>query len=457
MAPHFRFVIPLTCVVAITLSAASIPVSSCHATDADRPNILIIVGDDMGYADVGFHGCKDIPTPNLDKLANDGVRFTNGYVSGPYCSPTRAGLMTGRYQQRFGHEFNPGNRQAGLPVTEKTLADRLKGAGYTTALIGKWHMGAQPQFHPNRRGFDQFFGFLGGAHDYFKSEDLFRDDRPVSSNEYLTDAIARESVSFIQNQRQKPWLLCMTFNAVHTPLQADDDRLARFASIEDKTRRTYAAMMVAMDEAIGRVRKALDETDQTNRTVIAFISDNGGPTMPGTTMNGSINKPLRGSKRTTLEGGIRIPFLLTWPGRLKPAKYDRPVIQMDLHATALAVAGVQLPTEPKLDGVNLLPYLNGEKQDEPHRALFWRLGDQAAIRVGRYKLVRYDKNADSLSGERRQGSTNWKLYDLENDIGESNDLSETQSDKARELQREWKEWDRTLVEPLWDGRRLPTK
>jgi arylsulfatase A-like enzyme len=204
----------------------------------ERPNILLIVGDDMGYADVGFHGCKDIPTPNLDKLATDGVRFTNGYVSGPYCSPTRAGLLTGRYQTRFGHEFNPGGGMAGLPVTEKTIADRMKAVGYKTALIGKWHLGAQNSMHPQQRGFGDFFGFLGGAHDYFSPNGILRGTEAADEKEYLTDALGREASAFIERNQKDPWLLCLTFNAVHTPMQANDARLAKFAEISDKQRRT---------------------------------------------------------------------------------------------------------------------------------------------------------------------------------------------------------------------------
>jgi arylsulfatase A-like enzyme len=416
---------------------------------AEKPNILVIVGDDMGYADVGFHGCKDIPTPHLDRLAADGVRCTNGYVTGPYCSPTRAGLMTGRYQQRFGHEFNPGGKEAGLPVTETTLAQRLHGAGYRTALIGKWHLGDADRFHPQQRGFDEFFGFLGGAHDYFTDNGLLRGRESIKEPEYLTDALGREGSAFVKQHQNAPWFLALTFNAVHTPMQADDARLLKFAGIKNRNRLTYAAMMVAMDDAIGRVRQTLAETKQSERTLIVFISDNGGPTMPGVTVNGSDNAPLRGSKRTTLEGGIRVPFLVTWPGRLKPGVYDQPVIQLDAHATALAAAGVQ--AETALDGVNLLPYLSGEQTGAPHAALFWRFGEQWAIRAGDYKLVRYDNNADTLTGKANQGVSPVRLYHLKTDIGEARDRAAAEPQTVQRFQAQWDEWNATLAKPLWGG------
>ena len=418
-----------------------------------KPNILVILSDDMGYADVGFHGCKDIPTPNLDALAASGVRFTNGYVSGPYCSPTRAGLMTGRYQTRFGHEFNPGSGNGGLPLTETTLADRLKAAGYITGLVGKWHLGGQPQFHPRRRGFDEFFGFLGGGHNYFRSAGIFRDFAPVDEEEYLTDAFGREAAAFIDRHQSQTWFLYLAFNAVHTPMQADDARLNKFTGIEDKKRRTYAAMMSALDEAVGRVMKKLSAAGLQDDTLVFFINDNGGPTMPGTTINSSRNDPLRGSKRTTLEGGIRVPFLVSWPGRIKPGVYNEPVIQLDAHVTALAAAGAEVQPQWQLDGVNLLPFLSGRKTGAPHDALYWRFGRQTAIRMGDYKLVRYDSNADTRTGVRNQPVTAARLYRLSDDIGETKDLADALPDKAKELQSKWDVWNATLVKPLWGDRK----
>jgi arylsulfatase A-like enzyme len=438
----------------------------------------------MGYADIGVHGCADIPTPNLDALAAAGVRCTSGYVSGPYCSPTRAGLMTGRYQTRFGHEFNPGNAQQrrqraqanpdsldqpqteaqqsrragrgrnaiGLPVSETTIADRLKEAGYATGLVGKWHLGGANRFRPQRRGFDEFFGFHGGAHPYFPEEraQIFRGTERVDEKDYLTDALAREAVAFIDRHRDEPFFLYLAFNAVHTPMHATDERLEKFKSISDERRRTYAAMMSAMDDAIGAVVTKLRDSQLEENTLVFFISDNGGPTMPGTAGNASRNEPLRGSKRTTLEGGIRVPFFVKWPGHILAGKvYGHPVIQLDILPTALAAAQVETAPDADIDGVNLLPYLNGENTDPPHDALYWRFGQQMAIRQGDWKLVRYDPRVDGMTGR----ATESKLYNLAADVGETNDLIDDEPERAQALQVAWDEWNQSNVRPLWrDGR-----
>lgn len=421
--------------------------TSLSAIADDRPNILIIVGDDMGYADVGWHGCVDIPTPNLDSLALAGARFSNAYVSGPYCSPTRAGLLTGRYQTRFGHEFNPTGQQ-GMPVSERTLADRLKAVGYKTGIVGKWHLGNQKEMHPQQRGFDEFYGFLGGSHSYFQRNGFFRGKEPVRDMDYATDAFGREAVSFIERHRESPWFLYLAFNAVHTPMDATDDRIAKFPNEANKTRKTYNAMMLAMDEAVGTVRNKLAETDQLDNTLIFFFSDNGGPTMVGVTVNGSRNTPLRGSKRTTLEGGIRVPFFVVWPKRIKPMVYDRLAIQLDVHATALSAAGIDISSINGLEGIDLIPYLSGDRTSEPHDALYWRFGDQMAVRAGDWKLVKYDTNADKQTGNSRE-VTPYKLYNLSTDIHEDNDLSASNPEKVEELKTMWANWNQSNIAPLW--------
>ncbi len=473
-----------TCIGQVFVCGAT--ASTLEAAQASRPNIVVIVGDDMGYGDIGVHGCTDIPTPNIDALANAGVRCTNGYVSGPYCSPTRAGLLTGRYQTRFGHEFNPGNNQRrqraqqaaqaeqgaqeqpteqaerprgggsrrarfGLPLSETTIADRLKAAGYATGLVGKWHLGGGNRFHPQQRGFDEFFGFVGGAHPYFPGQGpaILRGNEDVEEKEYLTDAFAREAIAFIDRHREEPFFLYLAFNAVHTPMHATDERLEKFKSIGDERRRTYAAMMSAMDDAIGAVLGKLRDVQLEENTIVIFVSDNGGPTMPGTSGNASINKPLRGSKRTTLEGGVRVPFFVKWPGRLPAGKvYDQPVIQIDILPTALAAAQSEIPSDANIEGVNLLPYLSGENAEPPHDALYWRFGQQMAIRQGDWKLVRYDPQVDGMTGR----ATESKLYNLAADIGESNDLMDEEPERAAALQAAWDEWNTSNVLPLWrDG------
>jgi arylsulfatase A-like enzyme len=439
--------------VGLAWSAAAV------AAGASKPNVVVLLADDLGYGDLGFQGGRDIPTPNLDALARSGVRFTSGYVSGPYCSPTRAGLLTGRYQQRFGHEFNPGEGPAqllGLPLSQTTLANRLRAAGYATGLVGKWHLGSAPEFHPQKRGFDEFFGFLGGAHTYFVGEsvDVYRGTQVVTEKAYLTDAFSREAVAFIDRHKEHPFFLELAFNAVHTPMDATDARLARFASIENKPRRTYAAMLSALDEAVGAVIDKLRAAGLEENTLIVFLSDNGGPTMLGTTINASRNDPLRGSKRTTLEGGIRVPFVLSWKGKLPVgAVYAQPIIQLDLLPTFLAAAGVSAEPGWGLDGVNILPHLTGQVSTPPHDTLYWRLGEQAAIRRGDWKLVRYDRTLDTpgARSDARTGTkvTPFRLYNLASDIGEAHDLSGAQPEKVKELTTAWEAWSSQLAQPLW--------
>lgn len=429
---------------------------------AGRPNILLIYSDDMGYADVGFHGCQDIPTPHLNALAASGVRCSNGYVSASICSPSRAGLMTGRYQQRFGHEFNLGgnsNYAPGLPLTERTLADRLKGAGYATGVVGKWHLGELPEYAPQQRGFDEFFGFFPSTHKYFADNEdagIFRGTTKVRETEYLTDAFAREAISFIDRHRSHPFFLYLAFNAVHEPQEATASKLKQFESIADPRRRNYAAMLSSMDDAIGRVIQALRDRSLEESTLIFFCNDNGGPTLPTIPNNGSRNSPFRGSKRTTLEGGNRVPFVVTWKGVL-PADtvYDPPVMQLDIFPTALAAAEVTADDgakDPKkahlsIDGVNLLPYLKGQQANAPHETLYWRIGPQMAVRKGDWKLVRYTPAADPGFTETKIANnalTPPRLFNLANDPGEANDLAATNSQIVTELQAAWDAWNAQL-------------
>lgn len=431
----------------------------CYHTagQTKRPNIVVIVADDMGYADIGVHGSKDIPTPHIDSLAKDGIRFTDAYVTGPYCSPTRAGLLTGRYPQRFGHEYNiglmrPEHRDVGLPLSEKTLADMLRAAGYRTALVGKWHLGSAPRFHPNERGFDEFFGFLGGSHAYVhpqpEGNPIFDGRTIVREIPYLTDAFSARAASFIDRQKSSPFFLYLAFNAVHTPLQTTEKYLARFPSIKDPMRQKYAAMLSAMDDAIGQTLAALKAAGIEDNTLVLFFSDNGGPTIYGG-LNGSSNAPLRGSKATTFEGGIRVPFILKWKkaGLGAGSTYSHPIIQLDVLPTVLAAAGVK-PTK-ELDGVNLFPFLTRGSKKKPHDALYWRTGGAMAIRKGDWKLVRSPGRAVGDDPSILDPLTGTELYNLKEDIGETTDVALKNPDKAKELAEAWRQWAETLSKPGW--------
>ena len=423
----------------------------------NRLNIVVIAADDMGYADSGVSGSRDIPTPNIDALAAKGIRFTDAYVSGPVCSPTRAGLMTGRYQQRFGHEFNmslgPIYRDVGLPLEEVTIADRLKAAGFHTALIGKWHLGYGPRFRPMQRGFDEFFGFLGGQHSYVNPatelNPVYDGDKVVTQAPYLTDALADRAVDFIHRQTSQPFFLYLAFNAVHLPLQATDKYLARFQSIPDERRRTYAAMLSAMDDGIGRVLAALREKNLERNTLIVFFDDNGGPTTQGGT-NGSINAPLRGSKGQTWEGGIRVPFIISWKGQLPEGKTDsHPIIQLDIMPTALSAAGVTVKPEWKLDGVNLLPFLTGKMSSPPHEALYWRFGASMAIRKREWKLVKTGNAQAAGDVTVVKDLSGAELYNLKDDIGEQHNLAAAHPEIVKELGDVWQRWNKELAKPGW--------
>ena len=424
-----------------------------------RPNIVLIVSDDMGYADIGIHGSSDIPTPNIDALARGGIRFTNAYVSGPYCSPTRAGLMTGRYQQRFGHEFNPDRtlrHKLGLPLTEVTMANYLREAGYRTALFGKWHLGKGEEFHPMSRGFDEFFGFLDGDHSYIDPElngpDPLLDGRkPVTETPYLTDAFTDRAVDFIKRQKSQPFFLYLAYNAVHTPMQAPEKYLNRFPNVADKTRRTYAAMLSAMDDGIGRVLAALRDAGLEENSLIIFLNDNGGPTMQGTTINGSSNAPLRGSKRQTWEGGIRVPLIIQWKGKFPAGKIDpRPIIQLDVLPTALSAAGLKPKPRSNFDGVDLLPFLTGKRSGRPHNALYWRLGEHMAIREGDWKLVKTGEGrlfgADAAAADYLSSV---QLFNLAADVSESRNVAAENPKKVEQLVASWKLWNKMLAKPLW--------
>ena len=436
------------------------------ATQERPPNLIVIMTDDQGYADVGFNGCKDIPTPHIDSIAANGVRFTDGYVCYSVCSPSRAGFMTGRYPQRFGFERNPqwapNNRESGLPLGETTLADVLGKAGYRNGLIGKWHLGAHPDLHPLKRGFHEFFGHLGGGHRYFP-EDLtlkntnqaknegdtyllwiLRDDTPVPTTQYLTDEFSDEAVRFIKKNSKQPFFLYLAYNAPHTPLQASGKYLARFPNIKNEKRRTYAAMVSAVDDGVGQVLATLREHGIEENTLVVFLSDNGGPT----SSNASNNHPLRGEKGSPWEGGFRVPFAMQWPESIpKGTVYQKPVTALDIFATITAGAGVPANPERPLDGVNLVPYLNGKNTGTPHEAIYLRMFDKGAytVRSGDTKLI--------IEGTGKEP----ELYDLKADIGETKNLAMTHKEELAALEQKRLAWDKQLVPPVFDGLKMKPK
>jgi arylsulfatase A-like enzyme len=439
--------------LATSLLAFGVVISPIRGASASiagqRPNILLIVSDDQGYADTGFHGSREIVTPHLDRLASRGIRFTNGYVTHAFCSPSRAGLMTGRYQQRFGHErnvyYDPADRREGLPTTETLLPAHLKSAGYVTGWIGKWHLGAAPEFSPRQRGFTETFGFIGGGHRYRDwkvnpaveyTVPVERNGQPVEVRGHLTTALGNEAAAFVQRHSKEPWFLYLAFNAPHTPHEPTDERLARFDAIKDPLRRKYAAQISLMDDAIGETLAALHASGQDERTLIFFFSDNGGPPAQ---INGADNAPLRGAKGTVYEGGFRVPFLMAWPGRLAAGATEHRVVSaIDVFATTLGAAGVAMPTDPHYDSVDLMPFLTGRNSGEPHARLFWRSGSQWAIREGEWKLVRIRGKPD-------------ELYHLARDIGETKDLARAEPAITTRLARALEAWNAELIDPVFPG------
>ncbi|MEZ6121964.1 MAG: sulfatase-like hydrolase/transferase [Planctomycetaceae bacterium] len=474
-------------VFCLVLLASPVSVARAASETDRRPNVVVLVADDLGYGETGCQGNSQIPTPHIDSIARRGVRMTSGYVTASFCSASRAGLLTGRYQTRFGYEFNPigaqnEEPQAGLPVNEQTLADVLHDAGYSTALIGKWHLGGTAKYHPQRRGFDEFFGFLHEGHfyvpppfngvttmlrrralpdgstgqwvspngreirsthmghdepDYDADNPLLRSGQPVSEDAYLTTALTREAVSFIDRHADHPFFLYLAYNAVHSPLQATDETLKRFAHLPDIHRRIFAGMLSSLDDSVGEVLGRLAAHQLERRTLIFFISDNGGPTRELTSSNG----PLRGEKGSMYEGGLRVPFLVSWPGRIpEQSVYGSPVVSLDIFATAVAAAGVQQQVRGNPDGVNLLPFLDGSDQGRPHDTLYWRCGGRAALRHHQWKIVKPSS---------RNSSEPWQLFDLDADLSETTDLAESQSGVRDDLVQRWKVLNAEMSDPVW--------
>ena len=432
-----------------------------------KPNIVFILGDDLGYCDVSMYGCKEIPTPNIDSIGKNGIRFTNGYVSAPVCSPSRAGLMTGRYQQRFGFEFNAGplqrainNKDMGLPLTEITLAQVMKKSGYATGMVGKWHLGMNDRYMPTQRGFDEYFGFLFGANLYVDpnkpgvitrtgtegggssqgsrspQNPIYRNTTPVEEDQYLTDAFAREAVAYIDRHQREPFFLYAPFNAPHEPFQVTQKYFDRFPNVKDERRRVYMAMVSALDDAVGAILRKLRDTGLEKNTLVVFLSDNGCATYT----NACTNDPLRLGKLTHLEGGFRVPFAMQWPAKLKSGIVsDQVISSLDLFPTAVAMAGGELPKDRSYDGVDLLPFLTGQKKAAPHEVLCWRNGPNAAVRKGDWKLFK--------------GGDHYWLFDLSKDIGEQKNLAAARPEIVEQLKNELAKWEAQMKEPLWPCRK----
>ena len=423
------------------------------------PNLIVIMTDDQGYADVGFNGCEDIPTPNIDAIANNGVKFTRGYVTYPVCGPSRAGFLTGRYQGRFGFSdnpsINPNDPSAGLPVEEETIAEVLKKSNYNNAIIGKWHMGTHPRFHPLERGFDYFFGFLSGGHNYFPEKlninDLsevkrkwqwyatkIKENRTVVEIEdYLTDELSQSAVKYIEKQvsNDQHFMLYLAYNAPHTPLQATPKYLSRFDHIKDPKRKTYAAMVSAVDDGVGQILKTLKKSGIEENTIVVFLSDNG-----GAKNNGSDNRPLRGRKSDLFEGGIRVPFAMQWKGTIPAGMtYEKNVSSLDIMATIVAQNKISIDKKRTLDGVNLIPFLNGENDSEPHDYLFWRKikYNAMAVMIGDQKLVKNKRNDFK------------EMFNLSSDLSETYNLIEKNNTQSKSMQLEWDLWNAELIDCIF--------
>lgn len=449
----------LTKLLAIACLVASMSSEVAAQPDARTkpgPSVVLILMDDIGYGDIGSYGVKDARTPNLDRLAREGVRLTDAYANASNCSPTRAGLISGQYQQRYGIEWPlgsvPGDSARGLPVTGTSLPALLKKNGYATGLIGKWHLGDKPEFGPLAHGFDEFFGFLGGALDYYTHRrgdgrpDLYENTTPIETPAYLTDEITRRAVSFVDRHSNGPFFLEVAYNAVHWPFEPPDMAPSSRHGVPQPavagergeglyqgpdatvpaTRRDYVRMLERADEGVGKILAELDRRGLTKNTLVIFTNDNGGEWL-------SRNAPLSNRKSTLWEGGIRVPLILRWPGQLPANKSSAQVaITMDLTASILAVTGSAAPATYRPEGINLLPSLGGQSQIV-ERQLFWRRPRpvlQRAVRSGRWKLL--------------EDGGNFYLFDVSADPGERHDLTAEHPELVRKLNAALDQWEKDV-------------
>tara|TARA_B100001027_G_scaffold106144_1_gene73076 strand:+ start:199 stop:1578 length:1380 start_codon:yes stop_codon:yes gene_type:complete len=412
---------------------------SCSSINDSKPNIIIILADDAGYSDFGFMGSDEIKTPNLDQLALDGVIFNNAYVSASVCSPSRAGLLTGMYQQRFGHECNlDSDVNNSFDPNQITIAEALKTEGYTTGLIGKWHLGDKTQNHPLKNGFDYFWGFISGARNYFYDpnevnrnsiRNVVENYSQTNFEGYLTDVLGEKAIRFIDknNQSNNPFFLFLSFNAPHTPMQAKEEVLEKF---KDNPRQVYASMMWSMDEAIGHVIDALKENNQYDNTIIYFLSDNG-----AAMSNNASPFPYKGWKGNQFEGGIKTPMIMTWKNKIKSnTQFDGFISALDIFKTSLEVSNVNDDLMANADGKNIMNYLNDNTIQNEN--LFWRKDKMATVRSGNYKLIKLN-------------DTSTVLYNIENNYFEDLDLKLKEPSVHDSLFKLLLAWEDRLIDPNW--------
>ena len=412
---------------------------SCSIESDSKPNIIIILADDAGYSDFGFMGSDEIKTPNIDQLALDGVTFNNAYVSASVCSPSRAGLLTGMYQQRFGHECNlDSDVNNSFDPNQITIAEALKTEGYSTGLIGKWHLGDKSQNHPLKNGFDYFWGFISGARNYFydpneKSRNSIRNVvenySETNFEGYLTDVLGNKAVNFIDKNHQSntPFFLFLSFNAPHTPMQAKNEVLEKF---KDNPRRVYASMMWSMDEAIGNVIDGLKENNQYDNTIIYFLSDNG-----AAMSNDASPFPFKGWKGNQFEGGIKTPMIMTWKNKIKSnTQFDGFISALDIFKTSLEASNVNKEFMMNADGKNIMNYLNDNNIKNEN--LFWRKDKMATVRSGNYKLIRLN-------------DTSTVLYNIKKNYFEDDNIKSKQSKIHDSLLILLSDWEKRLINPNW--------
>lgn len=468
-----RLVVSLSLLALASCSHDQTQQASSAGSQGERPNVIIILADDVGYADISAYGVNRIPTPNIDRIGAEGVKFTDAYVTAPVCGPSRAGLQTGRYQERFGFEFNNGparrdiDQNLGLPAGELTLASALRGVSYHTGLIGKWHLGANNDYYPTNRGYDEFVGFLPGATSYMDPNTpglrIFAnpnsaDNAPMTrgpngqiiegaqrtvvrnEQEYLTDYFARRATDFVKRNAaaDTPYFLYLAPNAAHDPLMVTKEYYDRFPQIASEQNRIYAAMVSALDDMVGDVLDAVDASGEADNTLIYFLTDNGcAAYYPGM----CACEPLRGGKLTHYEGGVRVPFMMRWPNALKPGQVNRQMVSaMDIFPTVLAAAGGKLPADRIYDGVDLVPYLSGAKSGPPHDMLAWRRSPLASIRKGDWKLWK------SVDGKYTL------LFNLKADPNETTNLADKEPARLKELEDAFARWARDMQDPKWPSR-----